>query len=236
MNKFISNFTRFELNEFISLKSNYSKEIYRRLKQFKHTGIWKVHIDNFRELLNIPEKYRISEIDKKVFKISIEELNKYFDNFEIIKIKKGRKVEYLEFKFTPEKKYRENTVNSDDKLSIPDNSKKIEAAPKRKLRIVEAFPETKKEKKLTLKERIKEEIKIQKNSINDSTLILAGLIGDPERSLDNPIVLTARKSLVEKKSKLTKLEKFYRIDDDKIDENMKEEIENLLEKGAKKLI
>ena len=32
LNKFISNFTRFELNEFISLKSSYSKEIYRRLK------------------------------------------------------------------------------------------------------------------------------------------------------------------------------------------------------------
>ena len=105
-NKFISNFTRFELNEFISLKSSYSKEIYRRLKQFKHTGMWKVQIDNFRELLNIPEKYRISEIDKKVFKISIEELNKYFDNFEIIKIKKGRKIEYIQFKFTPEKKYK----------------------------------------------------------------------------------------------------------------------------------
>ena len=86
LNKLINNFTRFELNEFISLKSNYSKEIYRRLKQFKHTGIWKIKMNNFRELLNIPEKYRMSEIDKKVLKISMEELNKYFNNFKIIKI------------------------------------------------------------------------------------------------------------------------------------------------------
>ena len=74
LNNLINSFTRFELNEFISLKSNYSKEIYRRLKQFKNTGIWKVKIDTFRELLNIPPKYRMSEIDKKVLKIATEEI------------------------------------------------------------------------------------------------------------------------------------------------------------------
>ena len=77
LNNLINSFTRFELNEFISLKSNYSKEIYRRLKQFKNTGIWKVKIDTFRELLNIPPKYRMSEIDKKVLKIATEELSEF---------------------------------------------------------------------------------------------------------------------------------------------------------------
>ena len=152
LNKFISNFTRFELNEFISLKSSYSKEIYRRLKQFKHTGMWKVQIDNFRELLNIPEKYRISEIDKKVFKISIEELNKYFDNFEIIKIKKGRKIEYIQFKFTPEKKYKEKISGSEDEPIRQNKSQKGKGkisekiVPERKSRIIEAVPKQEKEK------------------------------------------------------------------------------------------
>ena len=229
LNKLINNFTRFELNEFISLKSNYSKEIYRRLKQFKHTGIWKIKMNNFRELLNIPEKYRMSEIDKKVLKISMEELNKYF---KIIKIKKGRKIEFLEFKFIPEKKYNEKVESSDRELSFPDETKKIETTPKKVLRVVEAFPEVKKEKNLTLKERIEKEIGILKNGIQSNTSLLIGLMEDPKRSLDNPVIVTVRKKLVEKNSKLTKLEKFYSLDDDKIDENMKEKIENLLKSGA----
>ena len=232
LNKLINNFTRFELNEFISLKSNYSKEIYRRLKQFKHTGIWKIKMNNFRELLNIPEKYRMSEIDKKVLKISMEELNKYFNNFKIIKIKKGRKIEFLEFKFVPEKKYNEKIESSDRELSFPDETKKIETTPKKVLRVVEAFPEVKKEKSLTLKERIEKEIGILKNGIQSNTSLLIGLMEDPKRSLDNPVIVTVRKKLVEKNSKLTKLEKFYSLDDDKIEENMKEKIENLLKSGV----
>ena len=169
LNKFISNFTRFELNEFISLKSSYSKEIYRRLKQFKHTGMWKVQIDNFRELLNIPEKYRISEIDKKVFKISIEELNKYFDNFEIIKIKKGRKIEYIQFKFTPEKKYKEKTSDSEDELIFQNKSQK----EKRKTRIVEAPPKIEKEK--TLREKIWDKINENTKTIENLEAIYTGL-------------------------------------------------------------
>ena len=232
LNKLINNFTRFELNEFISLKSNYSKEIYRRLKQFKHTGIWKIKMNNFRELLNIPEKYRMSEIDKKVLKISMEELNKYFNNFKIIKIKKGRKIEFLEFKFVPEKKYNEKIESSDRELPFPDETKKIETTPKKVLRVVEVFPEVKKEKNLTLKERIEKEIGILKNDIQRNTSLLIGLMEDPKRSLDNPVIMTVRKNLVEKNSKLTKLEEFYSLDDDKIDENMKEKIENLLKSGA----
>ena len=232
LNKLINNFTRFELNEFISLKSNYSKEIYRRLKQFKHTGIWKIKMNNFRELLNIPEKYRMSEIDKKVLKISMEELNKYFNNFKIIKIKKGRKIEFLEFKFVPEKKYNEKVESSDRELSFPDETKKIETTPKKVLRVVETFPEVKKEKNLTLKERIEKEIGILKNDIQRNTSLLIGLMEDPKRSLNNPVIVTVRKKLVEKNSKLIKLEEFYSLDDDKIDENMKEKIENLLKSGA----
>ena len=232
LNKLINNFTRFELNEFISLKSNYSKEIYRRLKQFKHTGIWKIKMNNFRELLNIPEKYRMSEIDKKVLKISMEELNKYFNNFKIIKIKKGRKIEFLEFKFVPEKKYNEKVESNDRELSLPNETKKIETTPKKVLRVVEDFPEVKKEKNLTLKERIEKEIGILKNGIQSNTSLLIGLMEDPKRSLDNPVIMTVRKNLVEKNSKLTKLEEFYSLDDDKIDENMKEKIENLLKSGV----
>ena len=77
-------FTAFELKEFLSLKSSYAKEFYRRMKQFKSTGIWRVSIEEFRKLLDISEKYKIGEIDKWVLKPIQKELGDRFN----LKIKK----------------------------------------------------------------------------------------------------------------------------------------------------
>ena len=48
LNQLTSNFTRFELKEFVTLKSSYAKEFYRRMKQFKYTGVWIVSIEEFK--------------------------------------------------------------------------------------------------------------------------------------------------------------------------------------------
>lgn len=103
-----SNFTRFELNEFIDLKSSYSKECYRHLKQFRSTGKWIVQIDEFKRLLDIPDTYRMCDIDSYVLKPILKELSNSFNNLEINKIKKkgrgrGGCVDKLEFTFDPEK-------------------------------------------------------------------------------------------------------------------------------------
>ena len=171
LNNLVKKFTQFELEEFIHLKSNYSKEIYRRLKQFKSTGFWKIKINDFKELLNIPEKYRMSDIDKYVLKISKNELKNYFKDFEIIKTKKGRKIEYLEFKFTPEKKYKEDIISDENKEIVQNKSQKVkrkipekkEIIQERKVRIVEAPPKIEKEK--TLREKIQDKIEINNMEI-----------------------------------------------------------------------
>ena len=77
-------FTAFELKEFLSLKSSYAKEFYRRMKQFKSTGIWRVSIEEFRKMLDISEKYKIGEIDKWVLKPIQKEFGDRFN----LKIKK----------------------------------------------------------------------------------------------------------------------------------------------------
>ena len=230
LNKFISNFTRFELNEFISLKSSYSKEIYRRLKQFKHTGMWKVQIDNFRELLNIPEKYRISEIDKKVFKISIEELNKYFDNFEIIKIKKGRKIEYIQFKFTPEKKYKEKISGSEIDEPIRQNKSQKEKGkisekivPERKSRIVEAPPKIEKEK--TLREKIEERIIENDEIIEKLEALYAGL---KDKVQLKKITEKYPKKIEEIKNINMQLKAIYDIDENEFTQEIIELAEDLI--------
>ena len=84
LNELNVTFTAFELKEFISLKSSYAKEFYRRMKQFKSTGIWRVSIEDFRKLLDVSEKYKIGEIDKWVLKPIQKELG---DKFKL-KVKK----------------------------------------------------------------------------------------------------------------------------------------------------
>lgn len=106
LNSITSNFTKFELKEMTNLKSTYSKNMFRILKQYKHTGYMKIKIDDFRERLDIPKSYRMTDINKNVLKPIVTELNTIFNNLHInkIKAKKGRKIEWLEFIFNPEKR------------------------------------------------------------------------------------------------------------------------------------
>lgn len=104
LNNLSSNFTRFQTTEFTSLKSMYSKEVYRFLKQFRRTGQWFIKIDEFRACLRIPESYTMSDIDKRVLKKVEKELKPIFKGLSITKIrpKKNGRVERLEFRFEKE--------------------------------------------------------------------------------------------------------------------------------------
>ena len=106
INSLTSNFTKFELREMTHLKSTYSKHMFRILKQYKHTGYVKIKIDDFRERLDIPNSYRMTNINQKVLAPIIKELGFIFNNLNInkIKAKRGRKIEWLEFTFDAEKR------------------------------------------------------------------------------------------------------------------------------------
>lgn len=106
LNSITADFTKFELEEVVSLKSSYSKNMFRLLKQYKHTGFLKFKIDDFRDRLDIPKSYQMNDINKRVLKPIIEELGALFPNLHINKIKapKGRKIAYIEFVFEAEKR------------------------------------------------------------------------------------------------------------------------------------
>lgn len=113
LNELTAKFTRFELEEYVDFKSSYTKEFYRRMKQFKSTGIWKITLKEFREQLDIPEDYKASNIDQKVLTPILKELKKEYK----LKIKKiyakngvGRpKLSGFEFRFkTEEVEKKEN--------------------------------------------------------------------------------------------------------------------------------
>ena len=104
INKLTGNFTKLELEEFTELKSSYSKTAYRLLKQYRKTGYAIFEIDKFLELFCVPNTYQMSDISKRVLKPTENELSKYFKNFKINKISKGkgRKITHIEFIFEAE--------------------------------------------------------------------------------------------------------------------------------------
>ena len=104
LNNLSSNFTRFELENFTILQSKYSKYLYKELMKFKSTGYMIMSIEEFRNKLDIPIKYRMSEINKFVLKPIEQEIPNILKGFKIDKIKKGKSIEKIEFSFTPIKK------------------------------------------------------------------------------------------------------------------------------------
>ena len=102
INGLTTEFSRFELSAFTSIRSTYAKTLFRLLMQYRSTGYYVVSIEDFRELLDIPEYYQMGNIDQKVLKPAMKELHNYFEDLEITKIKakKGNKIAKLEFTFT----------------------------------------------------------------------------------------------------------------------------------------
>lgn len=103
LNDIENNFTKFELGQFISLESKYSKNLFRLLKQYRRTGTYKVESGKFRELMDCPEKYRNREFMKECINVAVKELSRgYFDNLTVIPIHgigRGRPIESYKFTF-----------------------------------------------------------------------------------------------------------------------------------------
>lgn len=120
LNNLKLSFTRFELEEYVEIKSTYVKKFYMQMKQFRTTGKWIVSLEEFRRLLDIPEKYRISHIDKKVLEPITEELKEKYGVYVLKKYdnkKRGRpSVSGFEFTFIKDiidntKKKKESTYD-----------------------------------------------------------------------------------------------------------------------------
>src|SRR5699024_7803222 len=109
LNSIGSNFTRFELENMTKLSSSYSKELYRQLMQHRDRntkkGAWFVKADDFRELLAIPKSYRMTDIDRQIFKVAEKEFtkiddsgNQIFSSFRVEKVKARSRNKISSFK------------------------------------------------------------------------------------------------------------------------------------------
>lgn len=129
LNNLVRNFTLANLQLLNSLTSKYSYRLYLELKQFQNIKdkfekdgkfySWRnFEIQNFREIMDIPESYRMKDIDKRVLNSSIEELNQYFEDIYFIKVKKSNKVTNIIFYFIFKK--------SDFTLAVSENISPLE--------------------------------------------------------------------------------------------------------------
>lgn len=86
-------YTSLELQESSSLKSSYSKGIYKKLREFRNSDnpFWKVKIDDFKEYLDIPKNYTQSDIDKRVLTPALNELSPYFEGLTVEKYSNKKK-------------------------------------------------------------------------------------------------------------------------------------------------
>ena len=143
LNNLSSNFTRFELENFTILQSKYSKYLYKELMKFKSTGYMIMSIEEFRNKLDIPIKYRMSEINKFVLKPIEQEIPNILKGFKIDKIKKGKSIEKIEFSFTPIKKetLKDEIIEVVEEKIINTVKKNIDLAGELEQYFKTAFPE-----------------------------------------------------------------------------------------------
>lgn len=227
LNQLTSNFTRFELKEFVTLKSSYAKEFYRRMKQFRSTGFWKCNIEEFRNLLDIPEKYRIVDIDKYVLKPVVKELGEKY-NLQIEKkygFNGGRgrsRVIGFEFRFSTDKNLETLETKKIEK----------EVKPQKRYKIIENTPKVE-EKEKTLSEQIKEELEAEQEALNRSTTLLGAYIAGLKDVTNNSIIIDSKRRINLRKEKIEKLEQFSNLADDEIDESLKKVIQKVLEMEIK---
>lgn len=106
LNQLNSEFTAYELAEFTQIRSTYAKTLYRLLKQWRTVGKKEFKIDEFKRLLDTPDYYTPSEINKNILTYARRELPQFFPNLKVKPIKsnkRGTPVIAYEFTWTPEK-------------------------------------------------------------------------------------------------------------------------------------
>ena len=125
VNRISANFTSYELHEFTQIRSTYAKSVYRLLKQWRTIGKKEFDINEFKRLLDTPEYYGPSEIDKNILKPVSRELTQYFKKLKIKKVKantRGTPVTGYIFTWQPEKteKWINNKYQKRKAKELPD--------------------------------------------------------------------------------------------------------------------
>ncbi len=126
INNIMDNFTVIDLKQLVSLKGNYAKVLYRLLKQFEATKLYTVKLEDFRDLMGVPNTYAMFTIRQKVLKPCMEQLGQYFEGLILEEIKVGRNVSSLKFMWNKKEKRKIKVSKSKTFLGEEDYQKHLE--------------------------------------------------------------------------------------------------------------
>ena len=92
-------FTTENISTFNLLKSKYAKRLYRLLIIYGEENVCNLSINIFKEAMNIPLNYMFSDINKRVINPALAELREYLNNLTVDKVKEGRSIVSLQFRW-----------------------------------------------------------------------------------------------------------------------------------------
>ncbi len=122
------NFTRFELEEFVSLDSKYAKILYRLLKQYKSTGEYWVNVGELRDLMGCPPSYSNYVFLRDIIQPSVKKIQQYIPLLKCTPIyakKAGSPVKSYKFTFTKEEQQRTIDQGVDELRKVADQNKQV---------------------------------------------------------------------------------------------------------------
>lgn len=114
LNNLLEKYTKFDLIDFVSLKSSYSKNMFKLIKQWETAKEKEFSLDELRDLLDIPVKYDAYKIKEKILNQIKKELSVFFPNLDIKPIKKGRTI--IAYNFSWNKRHQD--INYIDNVEI----------------------------------------------------------------------------------------------------------------------
>jgi plasmid replication initiation protein len=106
-------FTKYQLKNILQLESGYSIRIYELLKQWLKTRKKEFEVDELKEFLGIPNKYkgRFDNFETYVLKVAKKEINEHTDiDIDYEKIKRGRRITHIAFSIRPSVRDKESEV------------------------------------------------------------------------------------------------------------------------------
>lgn len=112
INELIKNYSTLLLSEAVQFKSKYSLLMYKKIREFYNKGKLQMTWEHFKEYLGLPNADRVYINNKILSRLEVE-LPKVFKEFNMIKIKLGRKLSKIEFTWKCESnRYKLNKITN----------------------------------------------------------------------------------------------------------------------------
>jgi len=94
------NFTKYQLINVMVLKSKYAIRLYEVLKSYEYKNYWIVSVSEFREILQVQDKYKaVLDLRKRAIDPAVKEINELTDILVTYEqIKEGRNITEIKFK------------------------------------------------------------------------------------------------------------------------------------------